>query len=1015
MALFQPNVVSQYIETFNPEKVAKAYDAYKAYFLNPEIQENIRHSKEEQFQEGFLRELFVNVLGYTLNPSPNFNIRTEESNETDSKKADGAIIIDGEIVGVIELKGCNTTDLKKVEAQAFGYKNQHAKATYVVISNFEKLRFYIDNTVSFEEFNLFNLTKSQFALLYLCLAYENVEKNLPKTVKAKSVSKEEEITNKLYKDYSEFKRVLFNDILALNHVDTIEQKLLFFKKTQKLLDRLLFIFFAEDSGLLTPNTMRIHILDVWQNMKEVGEEQPLYNRVKKYFTWLNNGFKNSAIEVFAYNGGLFKPDAVLDNLIISDELLYNYTLKLSEYNYASEVDVNILGHIFEHSLTEIEEITNSLLGNEQPTISKRKKDGVFYTPQYITKYIVENTVGKLCSEKKAEMEIDEEEYFSDKKRQVRTKKALFEKLNNYREWLLGITICDPACGSGAFLNAALQFLISEHRLIDEMQAKISGHDFIFPNIENVILENNLYGVDINEESVEIAKLALWLRTAQPYRKLSSLNNNIKCGNSLISDVEVAGDKAFNWEAEFPQVFENGGFDVVIGNPPYVDSETMTKSIPLQREYIAKTFDCAKGNWDLFVVFVEKSVNITNTGGCISLIIPNKIIAAKYATEIRKFIAHKQIFEIVDFSNVRVFEDASVYPCIVSIVNNESKSEVNMICMQSVDTIAYKNQVFNRFLREELYWDKYFFSPTVVQIIDKMATHPRMYSYLPDISGAATVAEAYLVKEKLLDNEMLPDSKRFINTGTIDRYSSLWGYSQTQYIKGRYLFPKIYDNDIYEISQNRLKQARSPKLIIAGMSLSYEAYYDKGEYLAGKSTTVILGEADKLKFAQLIINSALLSFWLKITFNSLTMSGGYFNIGGNEIGMIPISVPADISMYVNKADVMQDLNAKLSKMRYQFTHRLQANFDNIKISGVLDRFYEREFADILKELKKQKITLTLRQQDEWEEYFNDYKQQCNELSAQISATDKEIDKMVYELYGLTDEEIAIVEDCSKPIH
>ena len=1008
MSLFQPNVVAQYIATLNSEKVAQAYDVYKAYFLNPEKQENIRHSKEEQFQEGFLRELFVDVLGYTLNPTPNFNLRTEEKNVTDSKKADGAILINNEVVGVIELKGCNTTDLKKVEAQAFGYKSQHVKATYVVISNFEKLRFYIDNSVNFEEFNLFNLSKSQFDLLYLCLAYENIEKNLPKTVKSKSLSKEEEVTNKLYKDYSEFKRLLFNDILTLNHVETPEQKILFFKKTQKLLDRLLFIFFAEDSGLLSPNTMRTHILDVWQKMKEVGEEQPLYNRIKKYFTWLDKGFKSPAIEVFAYNGGLFKSDEVLDNLLISDELLYSYTLKLSEYNYASEVDVNILGHIFEHSLTEIEEVTNTLLGNEQPTVSKRKKDGVFYTPQYITKYIVENTVGKLCSEKKAELEIDEEEYFSDKKRQKGTKKALFDKLENYRKWLLGITICDPACGSGAFLNAALQFLINEHKLIDEMQAKILGYSFIFPNIENVILENNLYGVDINEESVEIAKLALWLRTAQPFRKLSSLNNNIKCGNSLISDVEVAGDKAFDWEVEFPQVFEKGGFDVVIGNPPYVDSETMTKSIPLQREYMTKTFDCAKGNWDLFVVFMEKSVNITNVGGCTSLIIPNKIIAAKYATEIRRFIAQKQIFEIVDFSNVRVFEDASVYPCIVSIVNNESESEVNMICMQSVDTIAYKNQVLNRHLRDDLYWDKYFFSPTVVQVIDKMAIHPQMYSYLPNISGAATVAEAYLVKEKLLDNETLPDSKKFINTGTIDRYSSLWGYSQTQYIKGRYIFPKIYDNDIYNISHNRLEQAKSPKLIIAGMSLSYEAYYDKGEYLAGKSTTVILGEADKLKFAQLIINSALLSFWLKITFNSLTMSGGYFNIGGNEIGMIPISIPADISMYVEMADVMQDLNAKLSKMRSQFTHRLQTNFENIKISGVLDKFYEREFADILKELKKQKITLTLRQQDEWEEYFNDYKKQCNELSAQISSTDKEIDKMVYALYGLTDEEIAIVE-------
>ncbi|MBR3609452.1 MAG: Eco57I restriction-modification methylase domain-containing protein [Bacteroidales bacterium] len=1008
MSLFQPNVVAQYIATLDYDKVAMAYSVYKAYFLNPEKQENIRHSKEEQFQEGFLRELFVDVLGYTLNPTPNFNLRTEEKNVTDSKKADGAILINNEVVGVIELKGCNTTDLKKVETQAFGYKNQHRGATYVIISNFEKLRFYIDNSVDFEEFNLFNLSEDEFSLLYLCLAHENIEKNLPKTIKTKSVSKEEEITNKLYKDYSEFKQALFNDILVLNQVDTAEQKLVLFRKTQKLLDRLLFIFFAEDSGLLSPNTMKSNILDLWFNRSDYETEEPLYNRIKKYFTWLNEGFKGRNFEVFAYNGGLFKPDEVLDNLTISDDILYKYTLKLSEYNYASEVDVNILGHIFEHSLTEIEEVTNTLLGNEQPTVSKRKKDGVFYTPQYITKYIVENTVGKLCAEKKAEMEIDEEEYFSDKKRYITTKRVLIDKLNGYREWLLGITICDPACGSGAFLNAALQFLINEHKLIDEMQTKITGGGFVFPNIENVILENNLYGVDINEESVEIAKLALWLRTAQPHRKLSSLNNNIKCGNSLISDVEVAGDKAFNWEAEFPQVFEKGGFDVVIGNPPYVDSETMIKTIPLQREYIANNYDCAKGNWDLFIAFIEKSTIIAKQNAYISLIIPNKLIAAKYATEIRKLIAQKHLFEIVDYSNVCIFEEASVYPCIISVKNNSSSSKVSMICMHSIDTIAYINSVSNEMLTEGLYWDKFFFSPKTVSIIDKIDKHPKMSSFLPNINGAATVAEAYLIKEKLVDNKDLANSKKLINTGTIDRYASLWGYSNTQYIKGKYSYPKISDADILGISSNRLRQSQSPKLIIAGMCLGYEAYYDSGQYIAGKSTTVIVGDSEKLKFAQTIINSSLLSFWLKVSFNSLTMSGGYFNIGTNEVSMIPIPMCENITPYIEKSDIMQELNNKLLRLRSKFLRILQTNFEVVKITGALQVFDEKEFSDFISELRKQKIVLSLRQQDEWEEYFNDYKRQCNELSAQISSTDKEIDRMVYALYDLTEEEIDIVE-------
>ena len=137
MNLFQNKVLKKYITT-ESDKIKVAYQAYAAYFHNVAIQENIRSSKEEQFQEGFLRELFVKVLGYTLNPAPNYNLITEQKNETNSKKADGAILVNGEVTGIIELKDLKTTDLKTVEAQAFGYKNYHRNASYVVISNFEK-------------------------------------------------------------------------------------------------------------------------------------------------------------------------------------------------------------------------------------------------------------------------------------------------------------------------------------------------------------------------------------------------------------------------------------------------------------------------------------------------------------------------------------------------------------------------------------------------------------------------------------------------------------------------------------------------------------------------------------------------------------------------------------------------------------------------------------------------------------------------------------------------------------
>lgn len=551
MSIFQHTVVLNYINSLDKPKVAAAYAKFKELFHNAEKQENIRNSKEEQFQEGFIRDLFCSVLGYTINPNPNYNIITEQKNETNAKKADAAILINNKVVAVIELKGTDTTDLNRIEAQAFVYKNNNANCIYVITSNLEKLRLYINDTTDYLEFNLFTLSADDFNLLWLCLELNNVQNNVPKTIKEQSLSAEDTITKELYKDYSAFKNELYANIVSKN---TQYDKLLLFKKTQKLLDRFLFIFFAEDRLLLPPNSIR-SILTQWETLNELDNYVSLYSRFQKYFGYMNTGHKGKQHDIYAYNGGLFVDDDVLDAILIDDEILYKHSKKLSDYDFESEVDVNILGHIFENSLNQIDEISNELEGKQvDASKSKRKKDGVFYTPKYITKYIVDNTVGKLCTEKKLEIGIIDEDYTNDKRKTKERKKQLLDKLTAYRDWLLQLTICDPACGSGAFLNQALEFLIKEHAYLDELTAKLLGASIQYSEIENSILEHNLFGVDINEEAVEIAKLSLWLRTAKRDRKLNNLSNTIKCGNSLIDDATVAGEKAFDWFKEFPQVF-----------------------------------------------------------------------------------------------------------------------------------------------------------------------------------------------------------------------------------------------------------------------------------------------------------------------------------------------------------------------------------------------------------------------------------------------------------------------------
>jgi REP element-mobilizing transposase RayT len=567
MAFFQNSVLNKHLNGQDEKTVKAAYQKFTAYFHNPAIQQNIRDAKEEQFQEGFLRELFVDILGYTLNPQPDYNLTTELKNEKGAKKADGAILQGGKALGVIELKGTDTKDLDKINVQAFNYKNNQTGCVYVITSNFEKLRFFIHHSVEHLEFNLFTLTETEFQLLWLCLSADNLFNGVPLKVKEESLIKDEQITKQLYKDYASFRNDLWQNMVKNN---AQFDKLLLFKETQKLLDRFLFIFFAEDSGLLPPNSIS-RIVERFEILKREDAYKPLYEIFQQYFGYINKGRKGQKAidDIFAYNGGLFLPDEVLDNIKLDDDILHTHVMKLTNYDFQSEVDVNILGHIFENSLNEIENITAELEGQEvDKSKTKRKKDGVFYTPKYITKYIVDNTVGKLCEEKKDELGIgkivpDKTFVTSEKQPKLSQKgKDYSEKLNTYRKWLLDIKICDPACGSGAFLNETLDFLINEHLLLEEnvleLQKQLTGGgkqiSSGLQDISNEILEKNIFGVDINNESVEIAKLSLWLRTAQRGRKLTTLNNNIKCGNSLIDDPSVAREKAFNWQKEFPSVF-----------------------------------------------------------------------------------------------------------------------------------------------------------------------------------------------------------------------------------------------------------------------------------------------------------------------------------------------------------------------------------------------------------------------------------------------------------------------------
>ena len=1047
MSFFQKTILKKYQAILPREQFSEAWQKYQLYFLNLKIQENIRHSKEEQFQEGFLRELFVKILGYTLNPSPDFNLIAEQKNETDSKKADGAIKLNGKVIGIIELKDHKTTDLKKVEPQAFQYKSQNKDARYVIISNFEKLRLYIDNATEHREWNLFSISETDFEELYCCLAWSQIEKGIAIKMKEASVSTEEQVTKTLYRDYSSFKRELFEDILKNNPIETQESQLLLYKKTQKLLDRLLFIFFAEDGGLLPPNSM-VQILKDWKYLKDdLDEDIPLYNRIKKYFGYLDAG--NVKMSIFAYNGGLFRTDEVLNSLVISDDLLYEHTKKLSEYDFKSDVDVNILGHIFEHSLSEIEEVTQRIMGIElDASKSKRKKDGVFYTPPYITKYIVENTVGKLCSEKKQELGIVEDEYFSDRKRQKQTKLRLLDLLKQYREWLLQITILDPACGSGAFLNAALSFLMNEHHLIDEMEAKVAGSAMIFQDVENSILENNLYGVDINEESVEIAQLALWLRTARPQRKLSSLNENIKCGNSLISDPNIAGDKAFDWEKEFPQVFAKGGFDVVIGNPPYVRIQQLKVQ---EVDYYFGTYKTPCGKLDLSILFFERGFSLIKEEGLLSYISTSQWIKTDYGKNIRDFLSEGKLKSILDFGSLPVFEDADTYPAIFLL--NKSKvesftygkiSSKEDLSIEQLRACKLKKYEFRDFTSSPWQFSDF---DLIRSLKEKNIKYELLKELAPSFIGDLTGKdEAFvLTKEKAealnLEQEIIyPYAYRgeevFPYNLVTPKSVVIYPYHQTgelfsedyfsanfpnaySYLaeKKEVLMQRLDSRKPYATQENWFRHLRSgqvshimcEKILVKGIGIKLQAglLSVRSIFNGANVPAIVLPNVENYNKILLgLLNSRLISYYM--TSICPKKLGGYYRFNSTNISSIPIIIPTNQNNFIGLTNQMLDLNKQLQEKRNRFLRRLSNNFEGIKITGALSAFDQLKFPDFLKELKKQKITLKLLEQDEWEDYFNNYRSVCNQLSEQIAVTEKEIDLRVYQLYGLTYDEVLIVD-------
>ena len=1059
--MFQKSIIEKYLSKLDENLLHEKYEKYCANYKNETKIANIRAVKEEQYQEGFIRDVFCSVLNYTIKPEPDYNILTELKNETKNKnnarKSDGAICEENNesrVRAVIELKGTDTTDLDTVARQAFDYKSHHENCNYAIVCNFERLRLYVETQIEFIEFNLFTLTFEDFCILYLLLELNQLKNDIPLKLKHETLSEEKQITDNFYADYSTFKRSLFEDMIEKNPQT---DKLVLFKKTQKILDRILFILFCEDRGLLPANSV-MGIIGDYQKLKEMGYGQPLYSVFKTYFDRIDKGYKSesdSTKNIFAYNGGLFKPDETLDNLTVGDDVLFIHSKRLADYDFESQISVDILGRIFENSLTEIEEVQKEIEAEksgekvEINNIGKRKKDGVFYTPEYITKYIVENTIGKLCEQMRTKLNISDEEVA--KAQTKKQKDTLNAALHEYQKWLFSLKILDPACGSGAFLTAALTQLKAEHRRVFDFLHAINNDSMMFEEYsDNSILENNLYGVDINEESVEITKLSLWLHTAQKDRKLTTLNNKIKCGNSLIDDSAIAGEKAFKWEKEFPEVFEKGGFDVVIGNPPYVQLQSIGK---MSDAYAKCGYESYNKSADLYCLFTERGFSLLKKNGLQSFIMPNKWMLADYGKELRKFMSKTSLQQIINFGDVQFFKDAATIVCIFVIKKSEEKNKVLAL---SLNQKTYKGnflqeikdglQEFSHETFNENIWqinDK-----RIAMIFNKMKTIGKpLKNWAVEINNGIKTGfnDAFYIDEKKKHDLINQDSRltnlikpmlRGEDVGAFyPNFKDLYLINFHNGIKARNILPlriedypvlKTHFDKYFEKLSKRSDKGITPYNL---RNCAYLDYFDKPKIMYSEITKFFPFMLDNkgmfcnnkvffitakddtvsLSFLTAVFNSKLCKLW--IWYNCPELLGGTREIRKAYFENFPIPDLKNSEFSIinselaNLADKMLTLNETLQKKSTNFLKVVKQTFALEKISTKLETFYNLDFDGFLKELKQK---LTPKTKLEWLEVFEETKKSLQEIQSQIATTDKEINALVYKLYDLTEEEIKIVE-------
>lgn len=1034
---------------------------------------SIETQKETALHGNFKQRIICEVLGYRdFNDSGEWTVDVETAIGSGSVDLAFGHFTKGEsrIIAPFELKGAKTKDLdaimpgraKSPVKQAWDYASDNVGTKWVLVSNYLEIRLYsyADGRQFFDSFDLAKLHEpAEYQRFMLLLSAENLLSGRTLAILDESRKEDRDITARLYADY----RTLRSDLIgAVNAERPDGEPLESIRLGQTILDRVLFIAFAEDNGLLPDDSL----LNAFEH-KDPYNPKPVWQTFLGLFTAIDQG--NNQLGIPRYNGGLFQPNEAIRALKIPDHICEGFK-RLAEYDFASEISVTVLGHIFEQSIADVEQLQAEALGEAVPekktsgTSGRRKRDGVVYTPDYVARFIVDQTLGAHCREIFAgllEQYAKKGAKADDDPIAWKSAKAEREAWAAYRDRLTNLRIVDPACGSGVFLIMAFDYMKTElsqaNAKLAELEGKGMAGNLLDPDSE--ILTNNLFGVDVNSESVEIAKLSLWIKTAKRGKVLDSLDANLRVGDSLIEDSSFAyRSHGFEWKTAFPDIFAEGGFDVVLGNPPYVRQELLKDLKP----YLEKRFEVYHGVADLYAYFFERGLRILKSGGRLGFISSSTFFKTGSGAPLRDLLRTKATIEaVVNFGDHQIFEGVTTYPAILTMKagappQGHELQFWNVDAMPEGSFADAFDDAAETFPQEALpngSWELE--SPALRGLREKIASgKPTLKEvYGSPLYGIKTGRnEAFVINRATRDRLIAqnPQSecmiKPWIDGGSVQRWREesadlfvvLFPKGWTDEVlkpsaaedaeqKLATLYPALWEHLLQykNVAENRsdkgnywwelracayYKKLEATKILYRDISDSPTFFVEK--YGKINDTTSYFIPTDSA-FLLGLLNSNVL--WFTLLSQTTVARGGYYRFKAQYIEPLPIpaATEAEKIELASLAEAAQTAAEKRYALQQSITRRipdLAADPASAKLTTKLKEWWALpDFAAFQTEVKKAlNATIPLQERNDWHDWITETRAEISALSAEIARLEAEINAKVYAMFDLTPEEIALLE-------